>query len=565
MSLFSSIQMGGNSLQANEIALQVAGQNISNANTPGYLREEIHLVPGPTQKLGGVLLGTGVMVDSITQAVDKFLELRLQGALSDKVDSQVIAQNYLQLEGIVGALDDSSLNNALTTFFNSISQIMDQPQDASIRNLSVLKGVSLTQDINNMAQRVETLREDLNSQVFTISDNINALVEDIRSLNIKIAETEGGSISKSDAVGLRDQRTTDLENLSQLISIRAIEQLDGTVSVYTSGNFLVLEGTSQKVGVVLDSDRGLATASIHIVANDTPIESDSGQLHGLIEARDTVLGGYLDQLNEFTSTLIYEFNKDYSSGQGLKGFTTLTSSNAVDDSTVALNNAGLKFTPENGSFQVLVRNTKTGLTQTTDVFVNLSGEGPQTTLQDIQEKLASIGGINATITIDGRLKISQAATDNEIAFANDTSGTLAALGLNTFFTGSTADDISVDPMLRAEPTLFAASAGGIGQDTNNAKVLAAFLAQPLDSANGASLSTLYDRMIGNVTQGSSQAQATATGADTYATTLLGQKASVSGVNLDEEAVNMIQYQRAYQASAKFIATVNELLDVLMSI
>jgi flagellar hook-associated protein 1 FlgK len=120
-------------------------------------------------------------------------------------------------------------------------------------------------------------------------------------------------------------------------------------------------------------------------------------------------------------------------------------------------------------------------------------------------------------------------------------------------------------MLRAEPTLFAASAGGIGQDTNNAKVLAAFLAQPLDSANGASLSTLYDRMIGNVTQGSSQAQATATGADTYATTLLGQKASVSGVNLDEEAVNMIQYQRAYQASAKFIATVNELLDVLMSI
>ena len=80
----------------------------------------------------------------------------------------------------------------MTAFFNSISQIMNQPEDASVRNLAVLQGVSLTQNINNMAERVETLRKDLNDQVFTISDNINSLVEDIRALNVKIAETEGG-------------------------------------------------------------------------------------------------------------------------------------------------------------------------------------------------------------------------------------------------------------------------------------------------------------------------------------------------------------------------------------
>jgi flagellar hook-associated protein 1 FlgK len=565
MSLFSSIQMGGNSLHANEIALQVTGQNISNANTPGYLREEIHLLPGPTQKLGSLLLGTGVIVNSITQAFDRFLELRLQGALSDKVDTQVVAQNYLQLESIVGALDDSSLNDSLTTFFNSISQIMDQPEDDSVRNLSVLNGVALTREINDMQERTQQLREDLNDQVFTISDNINALVEDIRSLNIKIAETEGGNVSNSDAVGLRDQRTNDLESLAQLISIRTVEQLDGTVSVYTSGNFLVLAGTSQQVGVVMDSDRGMTTASIHIVSNDTPLDASSGQLHGLIESRDNVLGGFLDTLDNFSAKLINEFNRDYSSGQGLKGYATLTSASAVSDATAPLNAAGLDFAPENGSFQVLVRNTKTGLTKTTDINVNLSGLGPQTTLEDIRDDLNAISGVTAEILIDGRLKISQAATDSEIAFANDTSGTLAALGLNTFFTGSKASDISVNATVIGDPKLFAASAGGIGQDTNTAKVLAAFQDQPLESANGSTLSDLYDRMVGNVTQASSQAQAAANGADTYATTLEGQKASISGVNLDEEAINMIQYQRAYQASAKFIATIVELLEILVNI
>jgi flagellar hook-associated protein 1 FlgK len=565
MSLFSSIQMGGNSLHANEIALQVTGQNISNANTPGYLREEIHLLPGPTQKLGSLLLGTGVIVNSITQAFDRFLELRLQGALSDKVDTQVVAQNYLQLESIVGALDDSSLNDSLTTFFNSISQIMDQPEDDSVRNLSVLNGVALTREINDMQERTQQLREDLNDQVFTISDNINALVEDIRSLNIKIAETEGGNVSNSDAVGLRDQRTNDLESLAQLISIRTVEQLDGTVSVYTSGNFLVLAGTSQQVGVVMDSDRGMTTASIHIVNNDTPLDTSSGQLHGLVESRDNVLGGFLDTLDNFSAKLINEFNRDYSSGQGLKGYATLTSASAVSDATAPLNAAGLDFAPENGSFQVLVRNTKTGLTKTTDINVNLSGLGPQTTLEDIRDDLNAISGVTAEILIDGRLKISQAATDSEIAFANDTSGTLAALGLNTFFTGSKASDISVNATVIGDPKLFAASAGGIGQDTNTAKVLAAFQDQPLESANGSTLSDLYDRMVGNVTQASSQAQAAANGADTYATTLEGQKASISGVNLDEEAINMIQYQRAYQASAKFIATIVELLEILVNI
>ena len=80
MSIFSSIQLASNALQANQIGLQVVGQNIANANTQGYIREEMVQTPGTTQRIGGLLLGTGVEVEGIVQKVDSFLQQRMRGA-----------------------------------------------------------------------------------------------------------------------------------------------------------------------------------------------------------------------------------------------------------------------------------------------------------------------------------------------------------------------------------------------------------------------------------------------------------------------------------------------------
>ena len=104
MSLLSSIQMAGNALQANQIGLQVTGQNISNADTPGYIDEQMNLVPGPVQQMGGLLLGTGVQVQSITENIDSFLQTQLQGATSDQASADSLKGSYAQLEQVVGAL-----------------------------------------------------------------------------------------------------------------------------------------------------------------------------------------------------------------------------------------------------------------------------------------------------------------------------------------------------------------------------------------------------------------------------------------------------------------------------
>ncbi|MGD0517174.1 MAG: flagellar basal body rod C-terminal domain-containing protein, partial [Thermoguttaceae bacterium] len=365
--------------------------------------------------------------------------------------------------------------------------------------------------------------------------------------------------------GLTDQRLSALTELAKLVNISTTEQTDGTISVYCGGEYLVNEGNARPVKVTLNSDsNGLNAAEISFIDSGAALKPTSGELRGLTDSRDEILGGFLDQLNDFAQTLTYEFNKVYSSGQGLSGYTALTGQYAVDDASKALNDAGLTYTPENGSFQVMVTDTQTGLTTTTPIQIDLNGTSNDTTLADLNDALNNINGVQSRILTNGKLEISTDSSDTQISFANDTSGVLAALGLNVFFTGTSAGDIGISGAVADDPSLFAASSGGIGADTKNAQILANFVDQKLTSHNNETVGDMYNNMVADVAQKSSTATSNATAAATYLSSLKSQESSISGVSLDEEAVNLIIYQKVYQASAKLISTISDLLDTLMN-
>ncbi len=111
--------------------------------------------------------------------------------------------------------------------------------------------------------------------------------------------------------------------------------------------------------------------------------SGSGELIATMQGRDTVLGGFEQNLDSLTSNLISQFNQVYASGQGTAAYTSVTSTNSVSDPTAALNQAGLAFTPQNGTFQIEVTNTITGQTTTSTIDVNLNGTGTDTTLNSL--------------------------------------------------------------------------------------------------------------------------------------------------------------------------------------
>ncbi len=570
MSLLSSIQLAGNSLQAQQIGLQVVGQNISNANTPGYIREQVELTPATTEREGNLLLGAGVQVQGVEQVTDQFLDNRVRSASSDQSGSSTTAQTYQQLESLFGALNNASnggtnLDSAMTSFFSSISQVLNSPQDSSVRQLAVSSGQALAGDFNDLANRTNQLRSDLNNQVIGDAGSINNLLTQIRSLNLQITQTQGGTNSSGQAVGLLDQRDQALNSLSQLMNITTQQQTDGTVTVYSGGQYLVDEGQLREVKVDQTEDRGTFVANLHLADTDAPLSITSGEVGGLINSRDQVLGGFLDQLNSLAGTLSGEFNKLYSSGQGLNGYSQVTSTNSPSSAFVPLDAAGLAVTPTNGSFQVQVYDQSTGLTQTTNIAVHETGLGDDTTLSSLAGQLNGVAGLSASITPTGQLTISTTSPDQQVAFSNDTSGALAALGINTFFSGSDAASLSVTNAVVQDPSTFAASAGGVGVDTQVAQQLAGFADQPLDSLGGSTITDQYNQVAANVTEGSNQAQASSAAATTFQQSLLGQQQAISGVSLDDETVNMLQYQRSYQASAKYISTLNDLLNTLVQL
>jgi flagellar hook-associated protein 1 FlgK len=366
---------------------------------------------------------------------------------------------------------------------------------------------------------------------------------------------------------------TAMEELAELIDVKVREQESGGVAIYSGGSYLVFEGTRRDVEVAPGTDRGMSVSNVNLAETNAPLELTGGELYGLMAARDDVLGGFLDRLDEFAGTLANEFNKVFSSGQGLSGYRELTSDWFVDDPDLALDEAGLPFTPVNGSFQIRVHNTRTNNTETTDLFVDLNGMGSDTTLNDLTSAIDEIDGLSASVSLTGELTITADSSDLEFYFADDTSGLLAGLGLNTFFTGATATGLGVHSIVREDLSKFAARRvsdapdpdGVNDSETKNVNELYALLHAPIDSANGESLWDVYQNTIGEVTQGSALARAGAEGDRVFEQTLRGQKLSISGVSLDEESVRLISYQHAYQASARYIAAVRDLIEIMVSL
>lgn len=579
MSLFGSLQTASNTLQAMQIGLQVVGNNIANANTEGFIREQVNYKPAPVQEIGNLTIGLGVQVDSITQKIDDFLGEQLRDATSDRVSADLQNEAYKDLEQLLGELSDQDLSTALTSFFGSIEDTLNAASgDAlSVRNLAALEGKQLASEIGRIDGRAKDLRNSYDDRISQSAGLVNQLAEEITKLNVRITQVEGGSAGKSDAGALRAARNQAVNELTSLVGGQVDEQPSGGVSISVGGEFLVFEGQRREVALESDPDAVEATSRLAFSDTGKVLNLSGGEIHGLTIARDGIVDEFRDNLSEFAGTLINEFNRVYSQGQGIDGFTSLTSHARVDDPTAALSEAGLPFPIENGSFWITLTNSE-GQNTPTEISVGLldDGLGGSTTLNDIADQIEAIDGLTASVGSDGRLSIETQSLDSEFVFSEDDSGFLASAGLNTFFTGSTASDIGINSeldgiqnagklALRRTERRTPEEAATPGDTTENAVALAALFDQPLDSLDGASIIERYDQFVNELAQNSTVAGSVAEGLGVFEATLANEFQAVSGVNIDEEAIEMITLQRIYQATARVIQTIQEMLDTLVRI
>lgn len=562
MSLFSTIQQSAGALQAAQIGLQVVGNNIANANTEGYVRTRLEQAPAAAVRIGNLITGQGVRPTGVRQIYDKALAERLNNATTALAGAETVEKAYLELEEITTDLDDTGLNRQLSLFNNAIHELSTQPNDPSAREFVILQGDALARSIRATHERAVDRQAIWNNEIAGFASDINRLTERIAKLNTEIATLEGGGLSGSDATGLRDQRYQDLEELASFIDINVQELDNGNLSVFVGGDYLVSEGNRREVASVFNESAG--GQEIRFVQTDSPLQVRGGKVAGTIEARNTVFGNYLKDLHQLSESLIRTVNDVHSQGQGRVGFDELTAEHETEPG-VPLASAGLPWTPGNGAFEMRVVDKNGETISTHQIDVKRLGQLGDSTINSIAADIDDIDGISASVSNSGRLQIVSDSPTSQFVFGQDTSGFVSAAGLNTFFQGTSAADIGVSERLLVNNDLLAVSRGGIGADTDTLTSLLDLVDKPSEANGGKSVRGIYEEAIATIGQKISLQKSATEGLRNFQATLESQHLAITGVNIDEEAIKLISYQRAFQASSRVITTASEMLELLVSL
>ena len=565
MGLFSALHTSARSLQVFTAGISVAGQNIANATTPGYIREELNLETAPPYRRGHLLIGTGVEAAGIRQQINVFLETRIHTASADTAAAKATSEIFIQLEAALNELGENDLSTALSDFVGAVHDLVNEPDNVPLRQRVIQQGTELARDITDLRTRVDELRQGQDLRVEDLVREANELINEIDSLNPRIVKLEAGGLLQSDAGGLRTQRYNAMQRLAEILpGIRFRERETGAVDLFMGSDWLLLDGSKQNLELYAEPNRDLSVGMVRTTRTGSPLPEGGGELRGVIDGRDRVLGGFVDDLNSFAANLISEFNRLHASGEGRVGYTSITAEHGISDTSATLTAAGLPFAVRHGGFDLKVLDQSTGQVTTSRIAVDLDGlNGDDANLASLAASLDALPNVTASIDAAGRLNLA-AAEGYEIRFGDDTSGVLAALGVNNFFTGTDSGSIGVRSELVADHRLLATGRGGGPGDNRNAVGLATVLEGAVAGLQGQSLSSFYDSMVSRVGQGSAAESSLAEGSEAYLQSLRSQREQYSGVSLDEEAIKIMEFQRSFQSAARIISTVDELLGVLLN-
>ena len=572
----SAFQIGRSALQSYQSALQVVGNNISNAGNEDYTRQTVGLSAVHGQALPeGMQPGAGVALSELKRNLDESLENRLRAAIGDLESTEARQQSLARIEAIFDETSGAGISTKLNDFFNSFSDVQNSPADLGLREVAVAAGASLASSLTQLRNDLKDLGDEFDDQIDALVEEADELAGEIARLNAEIAAAEAGHPSAAHA--LKDQRDGLLRDLSEILDVNVRHHDDGTIYVYVGSEPLIMGGVSRGLTTAKNVDGEYARTSVYFADGTeatAPVTVRGGSLEGLIRARDEDALGQVDAIDELAAAIIFEVNRVHSEGQGLDAFTSVTGTYSVLDPTAALNSteADLAHAPQNGSFYIAMADSS-GTVVAYQIEVDLDGIGDDdTTLESLVADLnATVEGLTASVTADNRLQL-EADTGYTFTFGHDGERTredsanlLAALGINTFFDGSTAADMTLNEAVKNDPSLLAAALVNFEGDGDNAGRLAQLGTTESEVLGGVTLLEGYSSVATDVALAGAAAADEVEVATAVHSALQAQKESISGVNLDEEALELLKYERAYQGAARYVVTVDALMDELLAL
>lgn len=337
----SDISIGLSGLLTAQSAMQTIGHNIANANTPGYSRQSLSIsARTPDMGIYGPV-GSGVTIDTIKRIKDELLNSQINDFTSFLGNSAVQSDTLNNIEAIYNELSESSLNGMLGKFFTSIQDMSTSPELVSTRYQLLQDAQNLvTHSFRSLSKQFTNLKVNVSQRIESKVATLNSLTTQIAFLNRRINDLELGSNNAS-ANDMLDKRDQLLTQLSELGDIRIITNKDNSSVDVLLGGTLVVHGnqtetiTTSLAGEGITKIHGLAAANLN-----------GGELAGLLNMQNVTIPKYMNDIDTLAASFIKEVNNIHSEGVGLSGgFTTLTSTNAVNSATEPLSNTGLPYAP----------------------------------------------------------------------------------------------------------------------------------------------------------------------------------------------------------------------------
>lgn len=652
----SDYTIGLTGLTAAATALEIIGNNVSNASTDGYHRQRVELTPSAYGKAGTVAIGAGVDVAGVTRLLDRLLEEEI---LSQQSSYGQISQELsvmTTVETMFGEFaEKSGLNATIDKFFNALEGLAAHPMESVYRS----DVVSAAEVMCSEFQRLGASLEDLQSQVVlaaqNIGDSINSLVSQIADLNGQIQNIE---VTGTQANNLRDQRDRLIAELAEFVNIKTQGREYGIVDVSISGLPVVSGTVSLGVFVGLTDDGTLGLSPADSQGRDLDVEG--GELGGLLSLNNELLEKVANDLDTLAKTIIDNVNRHQVEGLGDDGsFSELTGWNIGDGTLSSLNSE-----VTDGSFYIRLIDSTTGTVERYEIEVNASGSPPDT-VNSIAAKINAIPGLNASVissqlhivaeqnhtfdfipavlpeptdasfsasspptvavsgvyngqetgtltcTVNGsgdvgngvmRLNVTDADgnlvstlnigagyaagdlldlgngikvkvgvgqfNDGDsfkvgVLASSDTSGLLAAAGMNVFFSGASASKMRVCNEISESAGRVATSCGADLTDNMAALRLAGVQDERMKSLGGMTVNEYYQRLVTDVGQEVALLESRQTNIEAMLQNLENQRDETSGVDVNGEAAQLMVFQQMYQAIAKYMSTIQITMDTLM--
>lgn len=543
-----SISISG--LNAALAAVRTTQHNIANANTPGYHRQVVQLQNHPSQYLTGGLFGSGVDVASVARIYSQFLDNELMRSEGQLARHEIYATYATQVDRLLGSAD-SGITSALSTFFASVNEVANEPTSMAAREVMLAAGRTLASRFNNLGTGLDNMLRDLNSEMAALAQQANTYVRQIAEINERIAvlEATAGSIAND----LHDQRERLTAELNKIADVRVVRGGDGSYNLYLGGSQPLLVGKQTNlIDVVPDAyDARLSSLTLKVGAATITLDHQlvrSGRLGGALALREEVLLPAMQELGRLAVALADRFNYLHQNGEGLDLSTGL---NLFRPANLLLHQP---MAHAGNSGAATITATLSNVNQLTDSAYLLSFDGTNYTLTRLSDGASSTGGLAAVTTIGGQPQ----------------GFTLSALGAPSAgdrwlirLTDTGAQRFTV--VLTDPRQIAAAYVGGAPGDNRNALDMAALQTSKELSNSTATFAGHYAHLVARTASFAHDAESAREAADTLARQVLESQQSLSGVNLDEEAANLIRYQQAYQAAARALQVANRMFEELLTI